>query len=470
MSRPLRFAPAFTAFALASVIGGCAAPQSGTRSASNFGGTVDKVNIGVATRALVALNAKDFPTAVKLAERAVESSPNDAGFRSLLGNAYFSSGRFASAQAAYRDSLALLEDPPQVVLKLALVQIARGRNAEALAFLSSARGLLDPADYGLAVALAGQPQDAVNVLEAAAREVGADARVRQNLALSYALAGDWVSARTIAAQDLSPNLVDARIREWMTFVKPAHASDQVAALTGVRPVAGDPGQPTRLALRTAETRTAEAAPANPPQPVAQADPPFVPQPASEQAPALQFAETTPALGPQSAPAPVFDAPAPEPQSAPAPVVAAPAPQPQSAATMVAAVVEAVAEAPAALAELAGLTKAKAKPVAKRATLRKASLQRASGNSNAVVQLGAYGSRERVATAWEILTRRYPSLREHAPMIARFDSKVGTVYRLSIKGFDSQKEAIDRCRVLRGNGGSCFVRNVAGDAPIRMASR
>ena len=454
MYKSHRFGPALSAIAMATVIAGCAGPQFGARSASNFGGTVDKANIGVATRALMALNSNDFATAVKLAERAVESSPNDAGFRALLGNAYFSSGRFASAEAAFRDSLALINDQPQVILKLALVEIAQGRNAEALAFLSSARGLLDPADYGLAVALAGQPQEAINVLEPAAREVGADARVRQNLALSYALAGDWESARTIAAQDLAPNLVDARIQEWMTFAKPTHASDQVAALTGFRPTAGDPGQPTRLALRTVDTRTAEAAPVNPPQSVAQIEPPYVLEQAREPVPP-QFAEA---------------APAPAPQPAPAAVAEAPAPGPQSAAEVVAAVATAIADAPAALAEMAGLTTPKANSVTVRVPLRKASLQQGNGNSSAVVQLGAYGSRERVAAAWEILTRRYPSLRDHSPMIARFDSNRGTVYRLSIKGFDSQQEAIARCRALRGNGGSCFVRSVAGDAPIRMASR
>src|SRR5688572_766259 len=218
MSQPIRFAPTLTAIAMASVIAGCATPQ-----AAGSGASVGKTNIGVATRALAALNSNDFANAVKYGEQAVENSPNDAGLRALLGNAYFASGRFASAEAAYRDSLALYPNQPQSVLKLALVQIANGRNAEALAFLNQARNHLEPADYGLAVALAGQPQDAINVLEPAAREVGADARVRQNLALAYALSGDWASARTIAAQDLPENLVDGRVQEWMTFAKPNHA-------------------------------------------------------------------------------------------------------------------------------------------------------------------------------------------------------------------------------------------------------
>ena len=48
----------------------------------------------------------------------------------------------------------------QVILKLALVTIAQGKNGAALALLEEAHSYLDPADYGLAVALAGQPQSA----------------------------------------------------------------------------------------------------------------------------------------------------------------------------------------------------------------------------------------------------------------------------------------------------------------------
>ena len=477
MSKSLRFAPAFTAIAMASAIAGCAAPQFGTRSASNFGGKIDTANIGVATKALVALNGKDYPAAVKYAEQAVAGSPNDAGFRALLGNVYFASGRFASAETAFRDSLALINNQPQVILKLALVEIAQGRSAEARQFLASARTLLDPADFGLALALAGQPQDAVNVLEAAARQVGADARVRQNLALSYALVGDWDSARTIAAQDVPANLVDARIHEWMQFAKPAAASNQVAALTGFRPVSGDPGQPTRLALRTVETRTAEAAPAVAQPTLEQAAPTRVteaaaaPLPQPEPTPQLAQAEVTPAPAsatvPASAPAPVA-----APTDAPAPVAQPRATAQPVAEKVVAAVAETVAEVPAALAQFVGYkpqpTKARAPAV--RAPVRHASLVRATGNSTSVVQLGAYGSPERVAAAWNDAARHHAMLRDYSPMSARFNSPKGLVYRLAVKGFSDASRAKDLCLSLRRAGGSCFVRTVAGDVPVRLASR
>jgi Flp pilus assembly protein TadD len=468
MTKSLRIRPALSAIAMASVIAGCAAPQFGTRSASNLGGKVDKTNVGVATRALMALNANDYPTAVKFAEQAVENSPNDAGFRGLLGNAYFGSGRFASAETAFRDSLALSNNQPQVVLKLALVEIAQGKHAEALPLLASARNSLDPADYGLAMALAGQPQEAINVLEPAARQVGADARVRQNLALSYALTGDWASARTIAAQDVPANLVDARIQQWMTFAKPAAASDQVAALTGFKPVA-DPGQPTRLALRDVNIRTAEAAPVAQsapqvaqvapqvaPQPVAE----VVPQPVADQAPAPQIAQVSAAPAP--APKPVRVAQAPKP---------APAPAPQSAAVVIAAAAAAAPDAPSAYAAMAAFTnRAQVKKQTQRPPVRRASLPRATGNSTSVVQLGAYGSPHRVAAAWNNASRRYAALRAYSPMSARFNSPKGVVYRLSVRGFADADQAKNLCMSLHRAGAGCFVRTVAGDVPVRLASR
>src|SRR4029079_15334768 len=138
---------------------------------------------------------------------------------------------------------------------------------QAVAGMYTARGMIDPADYGLALALAGHPRDAVSVLESAAREPMADARVRQNLALAYALSGDWTQARTVAAQDVPGDQLDARIHQWMQMATPGNQSTAVASLIGVTPAAVDPGQPTRLALNKTDSRMAEVAPAPAPTPV-----------------------------------------------------------------------------------------------------------------------------------------------------------------------------------------------------------
>jgi hypothetical protein len=81
----IRFASAASFIVLGSMIAGCAAPQTRVTT-SGFGGRAGG-EVGLATRALAALNANDIPTAIDFAERAVEKTPDDAGFRALLGNA-----------------------------------------------------------------------------------------------------------------------------------------------------------------------------------------------------------------------------------------------------------------------------------------------------------------------------------------------------------------------------------------------
>ena len=435
MMKTLRLGSAVSAVALASMIAGCAAPMS--RSASVSKG---KAPAAYALRAQMALGSGDYVSAVTLAEQAAEATPQDSNVRTLLGNTYFASGRFASAEAAYSDSLALASAQPQIILKRALVQIAQGKNDAAIAGLQAAQGLIDPADFGLALALAGRPGDAVQMLDVAARAQGADSRVRQNLALANALAGDWEAARVIASQDLTPDLVDARVQQWMTLAKPANSYDQVAALVGVTPAAADPGQPVRLALVQTDTRVAQAAP-QPAAPVQQA--------AGQDAPAF--------AAPVAEPVMVAQAPA------PAAAPEATAFDPLAAVAAVATdAKDAVVEFASNLTSKPGAKKAAAKARAKAAT--------ALGSPKAVVQLGAYSSEERVSAAWATLSKKHPNLRKYSPMVARFDSPRGTVWRLSIRGFDNQQEAIARCQTLRSKGGSCFVRSTAGDSPVQFASR
>ncbi|MEO7635081.1 MAG: tetratricopeptide repeat protein [Sphingomicrobium sp.] len=450
MSNSVRIGRILSSAALACVLAGCASPQGRTAVATSFGGKAGG-EVGLAMRALAALNANDAPKAIGFAERAVARTPDDAGFRTLLGNAYFAAGRFASAEAAFKDSLAIYSNQPQIVLKLALVEIAQGKSSEALAFLDAARNVLDPADYGLALALAGRAPEAVVALRDLSRTTGADARVRQNLALAYALAGDWPNARTIAAQDLGPDKVDARIKQWMQLAKPVRASDQVAALTGVSPAASDPGQPVQLAWRKVGTQTAAVAP----QPQLQVTVSLpAPQPiAAVVEPDPYVAEIVPPAPPpvDVARLPAFAA---SEESVPAAAPAYYVPPPPAAR-------------PAFTRAAAPLRKLTRAPRAS-APMHNAVLRR--GGSTAVVQLGAYASPQRVLAAWNSAARRHSGLRAYAPMSARFASAHGPVYRLSVRGFVSQNEAGALCSSLHRSGGSCFVRTVAGDAPVQIASR
>lgn len=433
MSKPIRFASAISVAALATVIGGCAAPQRHASSAS----AQPSGEVGLATRALAALAANDAVTAVGFAERAVQRTPNDVMLRTLLGSAYLAAGRFASAEAAFKDSLSLNPNQSQLVLKVALAQIAQGKNGEALAVLEAGRGALDQADYGLALVLAGRHAEAIAVLEPVARTEGAEARARQNLALAYAFSGDWTTAKAIASQDLQADQLDARMKQWMRLATPARPSDQLAGLTGITPALADPGQPAQIALNPGETRFAQAAPTPQPQflaPVAMAP---MPQMAQAVPPAPPPPRVTPGDEPAAAPLAVAEAP-----MAPAftPEVTAPPPPAAKPARVV------------------------------HAKLPKASVRRATGKSGAVVQLGAFGNAERVAAAWNSSAKRFGALKAYTPMSARFDSAKGTFYRLSVKGFASVGEANALCASVRRSGGSCFVRNIAGDTPVHLASR
>jgi len=458
MSSPHRFGSAVSAIVLASMIAGCAAPQQKT----GFGGKAADENVGLATRALMALNAQNVPAAVDFAERAVEKSPNDAGFRALLGNAYFAAGRFWSAEAAYKDSLSLYSNQPQVILKLALVETALGKKDEAVAFLQAGRSVLDASNYGLALALAGDAPDAIQVLDAAARQPGADATVRQNLALAHALSGDWGEARTIAAQDVPADKLDARIQQWMQLASPKRPADQVAALVGVTPAASDQGQPIRLALRRTDTMMAQAAPA--PAPIAQA--PARAAPAAPQV--AQAAPPPPAVTPQVVEAVANAVPAPPP---------APAVEPAPAAQQ-SLVAEASSVATATTAMLAtAAQKAETfvtgfiphKTAAARPKPRRFAAMVHRGDASVVMQIGSYRSPQQVSAGWAHLTQHYPALRAYLPVRARFDSSNGTYWRLSIQGFDNQRDAIVRCNLLKNHGGHCFVRGAAGDRPVEIAS-
>ena len=442
MNKPLRSSSAASIVVLASILAGCAAPQAKGGESLGMGGKVG--DVGLATRAQIALNAHKVPEAIQLAEQAVAKAPTDAGFRALLGNAYFAGGRFRSAETAYKDSLSLYPNQAQVMLKLALVQTALGKKDQAIATLNEARPALGESNYGLALALAGRTAEAIRVLEPAARDTNADATIRQNLALAYAFAGNWDNARAIAAQDVPAGQLDTRIHQWMQLASPKSPAEQVAALTGVTPAAVDEGQPVRLALARPDTQPAGTQ-------LAEATPPVVAAPVPKAPPA---------------PAPVV---ATATAVAPAPVVAAsvpPAPPPVRS-TLAAFASTAVSDAKAVIAAVmphsaAPAVKPKPRVVAAAAPRR--------GNSPAVVQLGAYGSADRVLAAWNGTARKYGALKAYLPMSARFASPKGIFYRLSVRGFASDSEARNLCMSLRRHGGSCFVRNVAGDQPVNIAMR
>jgi Flp pilus assembly protein TadD len=373
-----------------------------------------------------AMLQNDLTAAMTAMEKAVELSPQDAGYRKTLAELYLKTGRFVSAEATYADVIKLNPSDSKAAFYLAFCQLAQGRTSAALVQLGTMDIDVDVGDLGLAYALAGQTSRAIALLEPAAHTLSATARLRQNLALAYALAGDWKRARIVAEQDISPAEVNKRLQQWAALASAAAPETRVAMLLGVS-ANSDPGQPARLAL----------APAAPPAAAsAQAE-----QPAAPAAPAVAEAQSEPVA--PAAPTPVVAA------------VAAPAPVP-AAATPVQAV--AVATAPAALAKTAAL------PVAQ-TRIRKSS------SGRFVVQIGAYRSPDQVEHAYAALSRRFGFIAKYEPLSTQvhIDGK-GVFHRLSIAGFDSQAAAADVCRTIKAQGGACFVRTNAGDAPVQWASR
>jgi cell division septation protein DedD len=227
-------------------------------------------------------------------------------------------------------------------------------------------------------------------------------------------------------------------------------------MLGVRPV-GDPGMPTMLAL-------AVPSPTDTPVALAAASP-FAPTPGAAQIPAFQLAALSPRTIAPSVPVPL---------DAPAAITATPADAPASA-VMLAAQNDAAAARPAAPATplLLRVSTPAAPPFllrAPRSALRKALLtiqpQTALRRSGYVVQLGAFRRAGAIQAAWARAAKLMPRLASFSPVHAEFSASGGALVRLSVGGFETRDDATRLCTQIHARGGQCFVREIAGDAPVQ----
>jgi Flp pilus assembly protein TadD len=385
-----------------------------------------------ARKATKALAKRDGVAAIQFAEAAVALSPRTAAYRMLLGQSYLQGGRFVSAQQTFADVLTLSPGNGKAALNQALAQVATGDWNAARHTLDTNAAIISPSDFGLAIALAGDPARGVALLTQAARTPGADAKLRQNLALTFALAGHWNMARVVAAADMSPADVDRRIEEWAAFVQPQAASDQIASLLGVS-VSADNGMPVALALN---------APASV-APMVVGAAPVVTAPAAP----VPVAPVAVAVAPSSAPM----------------IVAVPAPLPA---------VAAVAAVPTMLAKVnfapsreivqplpTPLIRAERIPA--KVFARAAARSAVATKGHWYVQIGAYNNAGVAKNGWSEATRRFAALSGHVPEGVAFRSGKGSFYRVSVGGF-TRGDADALCRRYRATGGDCFVRAGAGD--------
>ncbi|MEO6041740.1 MAG: tetratricopeptide repeat protein, partial [Croceibacterium sp.] len=193
-------------------------------------------------------SARAVNQAALQAEAAVRADPRSAEARAALGNAYLDLGRFASAETSFSDALTLGDSSPRTALSLALAMMGQGKLSPAGTLLNRWSDRIPAADSGLALSLAGQPERGIALMSNAIRAGQNDAKIHQNLAYAYAIAGRWREARLMAAQDLHGEELDARLGQFSAMIQPNAWQVRIASLIGVPAGVTDPGQPVQLAL------------------------------------------------------------------------------------------------------------------------------------------------------------------------------------------------------------------------------
>ncbi|MCA0978221.1 tetratricopeptide repeat protein [Qipengyuania flava] len=411
------------------------------------GGKVAPTAAHSAGKAEVALAKGKTDKAITHAEAAVLASPRDPYVRTLLGNAYLENGRLASAAQSFQDAIDLGDTSPRTAISLSLALTGMGDRAAAIYALEKHEAAIDPADFGLAIALAGQPQRGVDVLSNTLRAGNNTAKVRQNLAYAYAMSGQWREARLMVAEDVPADMVGDRMAEWGAIAHPEHYRTRVANLLGVEIVA-DPGQPQMLALANSPSVDMLAA-----ETIADEEPQV----------ALAAGEELPAIAPTApiervalddnfldngiaASSPVTA----ERKPAPTRIVAA-KPKPAEP-------VREVAAAPA---------PSKAMASSPRLTL-------ASGDYN--IQLGSYFSMADAEEGWNKFQKMYPELADAERVISKARVNGKLYFRVAAVGY-AKDSARALCSNVKGKGGSCIAYSQSNPLPgaiangkIRVAAR
>ena len=467
--------------AMAALVAGCA------------GGVAPRGDASVAQMEK-ALSKGRTGDALAHAEAAVLAEPRHAAYRAKLGHAYLRAGRFDSAETALADALQLGHGEPRVALALALMQVANGKDAAARATLAEWGDRLDVADHGLALALAGEPDRGVAALAQAVRAGDTGPKMRQNLAYAYALAGNWRTARVMAAQDVPADQLDARIGQWAQSARPDDYRRRVAELLNVAP-AVDTGLPAALALannpgidQLAETALAARTIETPANPAAELGRELAPL--ADKTPVTMTEADIPASRPATGRASVataFALPAlPERgrAAAPAPVAAPQGATPvQLAANTVrfvsnpviqslpAVVRRAMAEPEARRTEVV----ARAPRAADRTTTPAATRAPRAERGDHLVQLGSFKTRAEASRAWTIFTGRHPELADYDLVVSEARVKGGTWFRVAAGGLtDARARSVCGTVQRAGHGCIAYARNnpLPGvvERDIRVAAR
>lgn len=397
----------------------------------------------------------DFAKAMASAEAAVAASPENAALRAALGQQYLQAGRFVSAEASLTEALTL-EDSPRTALNLALAKIANGRINDGLQLIEKYREQLPAADYGLALALAGESQRAVLVLGDAVREADATARTRQNLAFALAMEGRWMEAKVVAGQDMPFANVGNRMGQWASIMQAGSPRQLIAGIMNTPVTNDDPGMPVRLARATnPEDFGTKMASGYDPAPLAQ----YAPEP-TVVADAANGADTSADAQPQAEmaeAAPVEAAPA-----VSAPVAAAPI-EAQAAPYKVSAAIPSVKASRTKTARLGAPTKVTNAAEAARL------VAKARKSSGLAVQLGAFSSMSSAKSAWTRLNAKHRTLRGYTPSYAAVTVKGRNYVRLAANGVADKRVGWALCQRVTGSASVCAQRQIS-NTQVQMAGR
>src|SRR5216683_8794 len=240
----MKLAPILNA-GLALVVAACGADVGGA-SGDSYDTSVKQAD--------EARKAGDLDAAMPLYGRALQAKPDGIEAKLGLGQVYLSAGAPDEAAALFRDvldkkasdqtarrglALALISmgqpDLAERQLEAALLADGRdyrtlnaygvvldmqGRHAEAQA--RYIQGIELAPDYlplrnnfGLSLAISGQPEEAIAQLTPLATSRGADGRVRQNLAFVYAMNGDLENCLLVNRQDLDEQSAQRQLSYFM---------------------------------------------------------------------------------------------------------------------------------------------------------------------------------------------------------------------------------------------------------------
>lgn len=306
---------------------------------------------------------------------AVTDDRQNAAAYNDLGVARDLEGQFSAAVQPFRDALAIAPDMISAKVNL-----------------------------GLSLALSGDPQQAIQILEPMARGSDATPKIREDYAAALAIAGETDQASQVLSIDMPPDQINSALNGYQALAAGAMPPIPDAPAATASPAAGAP--PATVAALPTSNIQATILP-----PVSQSP---IPQPSSSMPPATITAQAAPAAAP-----------------------------PVRATTTVATV---------------ETTATKTTPM-KAANMPASQAAPASAEGNVMVQLAALNSQSQAQAAWDSASRKMPSLlADRSPDIQTAQIGDRTFYRLRTGGFASRAAAAQFCSKIQAAGGTCAVAN------------